>query len=112
MARQSQFDRIVAVLRGQRPDAEFRHILRLAALVIKAHREPEVVDHYAPPSRPSFFALEVDVAFRRGGGFGVLNFERRQGMTFSDERSDNHDRVEARIFGLVGRTSWPRTETD
>jgi hypothetical protein len=112
MARRSQFQRIVAELRAQRPDAEYRHLLRLAALFIEAHREPEIVDHHAPPSRPSFFALEVDVAFRRGGGFGVLNFERKQGMDFSDERSDDHYRTEARLRGLIGRIAWPRTETD
>jgi hypothetical protein len=112
MSRPSQLRRIVALLRAQQPDAEYRHLLRLAALIIEAHRKPEIVDFDAPPSRSPFFALEVDVAFRRGGGFGVLNFERRQGMTFSDERSDNHYRIEARILGLVGRTSWPRTETD
>jgi hypothetical protein len=112
MARQSQFKRIVAELRARRPDAEYRHILRLAALFIEAHREPEIIDYHAPPSRPSFFALEVDVAFRRGRGFGVLNFERKQGMMFNDERSDNREAIEARIFRLVGRTSWPRIGTD
>jgi len=111
MARSSQFARIVAELRAQRPDVEYRHILRIAALVIEAHRKPEIVDYAAPPSRPSFFALEVDKAFRRGAGFGVLNFERRQGMTFDDERSENHYRTEARLRGLIGRVAWPRTGT-
>lgn len=112
MARRTQFEQIVAVLRAQRPDAEYRHILRLAALFIEAHRAPEIVDDRPPPFRPSFFALEVDVAFRRGRGFGVLNFEARQGMKFSDELSDNHEATEARRLGLVGHITWPRTGTD
>jgi hypothetical protein len=112
MARQTQFHRIVAVLRAQRPDAEYRHILRLAALIIEAHREPDASDYDAPPSRSPFFALEVDTALRRAGGFSVLNFERKQGMTFDDERSDDQFRFEARLRGLIGRISWPRTETD
>lgn len=112
MTRPSQLRQIVALLRAQRPDAEYRHLLRLAALFIEAHREPEIVDYAVPPSRPPFFALEVDKAFRRGAGFGVLNFERRQGMAFDDERADDHFRTEARVRGLIGRTSWPRTGTD
>jgi hypothetical protein len=112
MTRSSQLHRIVAVLRAKRPDAEYRHLLRLAALFIEAHREPEIGDYSAPPSRPSFFALEVDTAINRSGGFGVLGFERKQGMIFDDERSDDRLRVEARLHRLIGRTSWPRTATD
>jgi hypothetical protein len=112
MTRPSQLRRIVALLRAERPDAEYRHLLRLAAFIIESHRKPEIVDYAERPSRPSFFALEVDKAFRRGAGFGVVNFEWRQGMTFGDERSDNHYRTEARLRGLIGRVSWPRTGTD
>jgi hypothetical protein len=112
MARQGQFERIVAELRALRPDAEYRHLLRLAWVIIRAHREPEIDNYRAPASRPPFSALEVDVAFHRGHGFGVLNFERKQGMTFGDDHSDNREAIEARLLGLVGRISWPRTGTD
>lgn len=113
MTRPEQIRRIVAELRqALGPDVPAWELLQLAGIILAAHREPEVGDIEAPPSRSPFFALEVDKAFGRGGGFGVLNFERRQGMKFSDDLSDDHYRTEARLRGLIGRTQWPRTETD
>jgi hypothetical protein len=113
MTRPNQIRRIVAELRhALGNDVPAWELLQLARIVLEAHREPEVADFEAPASRSPFFALEVDTAFERDGGFGVLNFEQRQGMAFGDELPDDHYRTEARLRGLIGRTAWPRTETD
>jgi hypothetical protein len=84
MTRPNQLRRIVALLRAQRPDAEYRHLLRLAALIIEAHRQPEVLNIEAPPLRPSIHSMALDRAFG-DGGWGVLRFERSQGMPFGDD---------------------------
>lgn len=113
MTRPTQIRRLVAELRAALgPDIPAWELLLLARYFLEAHRDPERADFEAPASRSPFFALEVDTAFQRGGGFGVLNFERRQGMTFGDDYSDDHDRTEVRLRGLIGRTAWPRTDTD
>lgn len=100
MGRPSQLRRIVALLRTQRPDAEYRHLLRLAALIIEAHRQPEIVDFEPPPFRPSYHSLALDRAFG-DGGWRVLDFERRQGMSFSDDVADDHYRVRGRLWQLM-----------
>lgn len=100
MTRPSQLRRIVALLRAQRPDAEYRHLLRLAALIIEAHREPEIIDVEAPPFRPSYHSLALDRAFG-DGGWRVLDFERRQGMSFVDDLPDNHYRAQERLLRFV-----------
>ncbi len=113
MSRPSQIRRLVAELRrALGPDVAAWELLQLANHFLEAHRQPEIVDFEAPASRSPFFALEVDTAFGRDGGFDVVDFERRQGMAFRDELSDDHFRTEARLRGLIGRTAWPRTDTD
>lgn len=111
-APKGRFWRIVAELRAERPDIEYRQILRLAALVIEAHRKPEVLDLEPPAPRPNYFTLPVDIALQQSEGFGVMAFERRQGMSFSDEHPDDHFQTEAKLRNLIGRVSWPRTEMD
>jgi hypothetical protein len=88
MTRPNQLRRIVAVLRAKRPDAEYRHLLRLAAIFIEAHREPEVLNIEAPPRRPSFHSMALDAAFG-DGGWGVLDYERRLGMSFADDPAED-----------------------
>lgn len=113
MTRPSQIKRLVAELRhALGPEPAAWELLQLANLILDAHREPDIIEFEEQASRSPFVALEVDDAFRRGGGFGVLNFERRQGMAFGDELSDDHDKTEARLRGLIGRTKWPRFDMD
>lgn len=102
MKRPTQLLRIVAVLRAQQPHAEYRHLLRLAALIIEAHRKPEVVDFEAPAFRPSYHSLALDKAFG-DGGWRVLDFERRQGMSFNDDLAEDY-RARERLFRLTRRS--------
>jgi len=113
MTRPSQIRRIIADLRqALGPDVPAWEILQLAAIIVEAHREPEKLDFREPAVRPPFFALDVDVAFRRDNGWKVVDFERRQGMIFGDEISDNHYRTQSRLRSLIGPLKWPRTEMD
>jgi len=111
MTRPSQIRRIFAVLRRAHPNASGTELLQLAEYIIKAHRDPEFVEFSDGYDRRSFYARDLSSAFE-DGGWQVLEFERRQGMSFGDEISDTRDRVEARLRPLIGRTKWPRTETD
>jgi hypothetical protein len=104
MTRPNQLRRIVALLRAQRPDAEYRHLLRLAALIIEAHREPEVLNIEASPLRPSIHSMAVDRAFGDGGWGGVLRFERSQGMSFGDNLPDDYYVARERIWRLTRRS--------
>lgn len=112
MARMSPIFRVFAELRRARPEIPAREVLRLAALIVKAHREPESFEIDARAERRAFVALDVDTAFRQANGWRVVDFERRQGMPFGDEIPGAYYRVPARLSGLLGRTSWPRTGTD
>jgi hypothetical protein len=111
MARPGQFRRIFAELRRARPNASGRELLQLTDYIIRAHREPELIEFNDGYGRRSFFAQDIVSAFE-DGGWRVLDFERRQGMSFDDEISDNRDRVEVRLRPLIGRTKWPRTGMD
>ena len=111
MTRPERIRRLFAELRRALPDVPGWELLKLARYVEEANREPEA-EIEAPASRSAFFAIEVDAALSRDGGYDVLDFERRQGMVFDDELPDDHCRTEARLRGLIGRTAWPRTETD
>jgi hypothetical protein len=102
MTRPNQLRRIVALLRAQRPDAEYRHLLRLAALIIEAHRDPDVLNVDAPLLRPSYHSLALDRAFG-DGGWGVLDFERRQGMSFGDDIPEDRYRSQERLRRLIRR---------
>lgn len=113
MTRPSQIRRIVAELREVLgPDVPAWELLQLAYHFVEAHRAPEIDDYDEPAVRNSFFAAEVDLAFQRDNGWKVVDFERQQGMAFSDELPDSYYRTEARLRSLIGRTIWPRTETD
>ena len=83
MSRPSQIRRVVAELRAVLgPEYPFRDLLRLAAIIVRAHREPEVLDE-GGYVRSAFFAIEVDLALQ-DGGWKVLDFERRGGMSFDE----------------------------
>lgn len=103
MTRPNQLRRIVAVLRAQRPDAEYRHLLRLAALIIEAHREPDVLNVDAPLLRPSIHSMALDRAFG-DGGWKVLRFERSQGMSFGDDLPESYYVTRERIVRLMRRS--------
>jgi hypothetical protein len=101
MTRPTQLLRIVALLRAKRPDAEYRQLLRLAAHIIEAHREPEVLNIEAPPLRPSMHSMALDTAFG-DGGWRVLRFERSLGMRFGDDLPDDYYTAQGRIARLIG----------
>jgi len=111
VTRPDQLRRIFVELRAVLPDEPAWRLLKLAAYIVKAHREPELLDLDGFVERSPFFALDVAQAIA-DGGWKVLDFERRQGMSFGDEISENHYRTEVRLRYLIGRTSWPRSGTD
>jgi hypothetical protein len=103
MTRPTQLLRIVALLRAKRPDAEYRQLVRLAALIIEAHRKPEVLNIEAPSLRPSMHSMALDTAFG-DGGWRVLRFERSQGMPFGDDLPDDYYSAQGRIARLMRRS--------
>jgi hypothetical protein len=111
VTRPDQLRRVFVELRAVLPDEPAWRLLKLAAYIVKAHREPESFDFEEFVERSPFFALDVAQAIE-DGGWKVLDFERRQGMSFGDEISDNHHRTESRLRNLLGRTTWPRSGTD
>ena len=88
-------------------------VLRLAALIVKAYREPETLDPTFDDEygRLPFVALELDTAME-DGGWRILEYEGRRGMALTDDLPDNYFAVEARIRGFVGQTQWPRIAMD
>jgi hypothetical protein len=111
VTRPDQLRRVFVELKAVLPDEPAWRLLKLAAYIVKAHREPEGLDLDGFVERTPFFSLDVVKAIE-DGGWRVLEFERWQGMSFGDEISDNHHRTEARLRNLLGRTSWPRSGTD
>jgi hypothetical protein len=88
-------------------------LLRLAAHIVHAAREPKKLD---PSFRdgyrhPTFFSREVDRPMD-DGGWRVMDYERRAGMQFTDDLPENYFAVQARIHRLVGRLQWPITAMD
>jgi hypothetical protein len=111
VTRPDQLRKVFALLCAEFPDEPVWQLLQLAYYILKAHREPETYDFDEGGGRSPFFALDVTEALK-DGGWKVLDFERRQGMSFGDEMSDSHDRAQSRLRRLIGRTSWPRSGTD
>lgn len=111
MTRPDQLRRIFVELRAVLPDEPAWRLLKLAAYILKAHREPEGLDLDGFVERSPFCSLDVAKAIE-DGGWKVLDFERRQGMSFGDEISENHYRTESRLRNLLGRTTWPRSGMD
>jgi hypothetical protein len=84
MNRPDQVRHVAELLRKELgPHVPFRDLLRMAAVIVKAHREPERFLLEEGRIRYGFFSLEVDVAIG-DGGWRVLDFERRLGMKFED----------------------------
>ena len=84
MTRPDQVRQIAVALRRELgPHIPFRDLLRMAAVIVQAYREPERVRLDEGRIRSAFFALDVDVAFG-DGGWRVLDFERRLGMSFDE----------------------------
>jgi hypothetical protein len=101
--RPDQVRRILAELRAALgPEVPAWELLQLAALIVQAHRQPEKLGWRGPAARPPFFALDVDHAFARSGGWKVVDFERRQGMSFNDELPDSYYRAQSKLRGLLG----------
>lgn len=112
MSRPNQIRRIIAELRrALGPDVPAWQLLRMADLIVQAYREPEVVDFDEGIERSPFYARDVARAFD-DGGWKVLDHEVKQGLSLSDDLPDHRLRTEAKLRNLLGRTSWPRTETD
>jgi hypothetical protein len=84
---------------------------KLAKHLVDAHREPEILEPDAGRYHPGLHAMPVD-AIIRDDDWRALDFERRQGMSFDDEFSDDHYRKEARIRQFIGRVTWPRSGMD
>lgn len=110
MRRPSRLARVFGELRHQRPDVPAWLLLRLAAKIVEAHREPEGFEIDETEARLPFFSREVDRAIE-DGGWAVLEADRRRGMAFGDE-SYYDDRAEARLRRLTGKTGWRRFGTD
>lgn len=101
--RPSQIRRVVAELRAALgPDVPAWELVQLAGFIVEAHRDPEKLDFREPAPRPPFSALDVDLAFARSEGWKVLDFERRQGMIFTDELPDSYYRTQYRLKRLLG----------
>lgn len=84
MNRPNQIRQIAELLREELgPRVPFRDLLRMAAIIVRAHREPERFLLDEGRIRSAFFALEVDIALG-DGGWRVLDFERRLGMSFDE----------------------------
>jgi hypothetical protein len=86
MSRPSRIRLIAAELRDiLGPDIPFRDLVRMAAIILKAHDEPEKLELDAGYVRATMVSMELDLALG-DGGWRILEFERRLGMRFDDER--------------------------
>lgn len=112
MSRPSQIRRVVAELRrALGPEVPVWQLLQLAAAIVEAHRNPEAFDYASPTERPPFFAMDVDTALD-DGGWRVLDFECRGGMSIGKETGDTSDRVALRLRHFFGPNGWRRTGMD